>query len=83
MVKKRKKRDTYNYILRDGKKVVYKGITNDPDRRFDEHVKSGKRFTTMSWGSPCSREEAIKREKEGVAIYEGGHKGKKPRYNKR
>ena len=31
------KRDTYKYILKDGNKVMYVGITDDPQRRESEH----------------------------------------------
>lgn len=33
----RKSRDTYKYHLKVGKKIVYRGITNDLQRREKEH----------------------------------------------
>ena len=64
MVRRRAKRDTYNYVLKRRRKIVYRGISNDPERRFKEHRKSGKRFTHMVVNPhPCSRRTARKREK--------------------
>jgi predicted GIY-YIG superfamily endonuclease len=40
-------RDTYKYELKDGKKVVYVGITNDPERREAQH-RQEKNFGTMN-----------------------------------
>ena len=41
MKKKRKKRDTYIYQLKEGRKIVYIGITNNPNRRAIEHDNAG------------------------------------------
>ncbi len=32
-----KPRDTYKYHFKDGNKILHSGITNDLDRREDEH----------------------------------------------
>jgi hypothetical protein len=75
--------DTYNYTLRDGRKVVYHGISNDPDRRFIEHDNSRKRFTSMIVDShPCSHDTALYRERERIEIHQHNHHGKRPRYNR-
>jgi predicted GIY-YIG superfamily endonuclease len=76
------KRDTYLYELRDKGKCVYRGVSNDVDRRIREHERSGKRFTTV-WVSdvPTCRKTALKDEKVGVSTYRRYH-GKRPRYNK-
>jgi predicted GIY-YIG superfamily endonuclease len=76
------KRDTYLYELKNRGKVVYRGISNDVDRRIREHERSGKRFTTI-WVSnvPVCRRTAMKDEKVGVSIYTHTHR-KRPRYNK-
>jgi len=76
------KRDTYLYELRDKGKCVYRGISNDVDRRVKEHERSGKRFTTI-WVSnvPTRRKTALKDEKIGVDTYRRTH-GKRPRHNK-
>jgi len=80
---KRAKRDTVNYTLRRGSKVVYKGITNNPERRVAEHKREGKKFTSMTTGVKVSRKTAQKREKAGIKSYRKNHSGKKPRYNKK
>ena len=81
MGKKRVKQDTVNYTLRKGRKVVYKGITNNPERRAAEHRAEGKKFTSMTISRKVSRETAIKREKSAVITYKR-NKGKTPKYNK-
>jgi len=59
------KRDTYLYELRDKGKVVYRGITNDVERRIREHARDGKRFTTYWYSAaPSCRKSAFKYERE-------------------
>lgn len=63
--KKRTRRDTYLYHLKQGRKIVGTGITNDPERRKREHRSAGKRFSHMYVHSyPMSRETALEREKK-------------------
>ena len=77
------KRDTYNYQLKDGNKIVYEGITNNPSRRLNEHLNAGKRFTKMEHNTyPTSRSTAKTREAEGLAHYRSTHNGNNPKYNK-
>ena len=52
-----KQRDTFTYDLRDGRKVVYKGTTNDLERRVEEHWADGKRFSSIAKTSPRMTEE--------------------------
>jgi predicted GIY-YIG superfamily endonuclease len=67
MGKRRRRRDTYLYHLKQGRKTKYTGITNDPDRRKREHQSSGKRFTHMFVHPyPMSRKTALKREKKKI-----------------
>lgn len=81
--RRRKRRDTYFYELKLRKKVVYRGITKDPERRFREHIRSGKRFTHMLiYSYPRTRESARRLEKEALKSYERSH-GRLPPYNKR
>jgi len=40
-----RKRDYHRYELKQGRKVLYRGITKDPDRREGEHRDEGKRFS--------------------------------------
>lgn len=61
--RKRAGRDTYLYHLKQGRKIVYTGITDDPERRELEHRSAGKRFTHMFVRPyPSSRKTAHKRE---------------------
>ncbi len=78
------KRDTYNYTMRDRGKIVYHGITDNPDRRIFEHENSGKRFTSATIDAyPCSRDTALDRERDRIESYERNHRGRKPRYNEK
>jgi predicted GIY-YIG superfamily endonuclease len=74
-------RDTYNYTLRYHGKVVYQGITNDPERRIQQHIQSGKRFTSFTVSFPCSKDIALDRERSAIDNYRYHH-GRRPRYNK-
>ena len=40
-------RNTYKYRLKDGNEIVYYGITNDLERREQEHRSEGMNFTSM------------------------------------
>ncbi len=77
-----KKRDTVTYELKDGKKVVYRGTTNDPERRQEEHDADGKEFTQMNITSrKMTKEGAEKKETEQLETYKRGHSGENPKYN--
>lgn len=77
------KRDTVTYDLIKDRKVVYRGTTNDPVRREEEHRDEGKRFGSMRVTSRRMTEEgAKKQEAENLERYRGGHGGKNPKYNK-
>jgi predicted GIY-YIG superfamily endonuclease len=79
-----KKRDTYNYELKDGRKVVYRGTTNDPERRVREHASAGKDFTHMRIvGRAKSEAGARKAERDALARYRRNHRGENPRHNER
>lgn len=78
------KRDTYNYDLKDGHRVVYRGTTNDPARRVEEHIADGKEFTHMKLTSgPRTRSHAREHEADALHRYRRGHGGRNPRYNYR
>jgi len=47
-MRRRANRDTHCYQLKDGKKIVYQGITQNPDSRFEDHVRSGKNLRICS-----------------------------------
>ncbi len=77
-------RDNYRYELRDGRKIVYFGITNDPQRRGYRHDNDGKRFTHMNILGPVVTKASAKRwEKERLTQYCRNHCGESPKYNKR
>lgn len=75
-------RDTFKYELKRGREVVYVGITNNPDRRLDEHSKS-KEFTHMNIvGNRTTRDGAQRWEQDRIKTYQKSHGGKGPRFNK-
>ena len=77
-----KPRDTVTYDLKKGREVVYRGTTNDPERREREHRAAGKDFSRLVVTSRRMTDEGAKRkEAEGIATYRKGHGGKLPRYN--
>ena len=79
----RRPRDTYRYILRDGRDIVQYGISNDPDVRLSGHEGDGKRFSTMTVAGPAvTRESALAWERTRIEEYCRTHDGKKPKYNK-
>lgn len=76
------KRDTYQYLLVDENEVVYVGITDDMERREEEHRKDGKEFTDIvQEGEITTREAAEKWEEEWIATYKQNHDGQRPKYN--
>ncbi len=78
-----KKRDTNIYELFNGNKKVYIGISDDPNRREQEHRDEGKKFTSIRIVGPrLTEESALKKESERISQYQKGHKGKNPKYNK-
>ena len=78
-----KKRDTYNYNLKDGKKVVYKGITNDLDKRAKQHAADGKKFTHIQQvGRAKTEQGANNEEAKQLETYRSNNNGKNPKYNK-
>jgi len=77
-----KARDYHRYELKRGKKVVYRGITNDPERREAEHRQEGKNFTHMHIIGPAvTKETAQKWEEQSLQSYRRSHGGRLPEYN--
>lgn len=75
-------RDTVTYSLYDGRKMVYIGTTNDPERRLREHEAEGKYFTRMDVTSrKITSEGAARKEAQKLAVFRKGHGGRNPRYN--
>lgn len=79
----KKQRDTVTYDLKRGRKVVYRGTTNDPGRREREHRAHGKDFDQFAVTSRRMTDKgAREKEAENLAKYRKGHGGRNPRYNK-
>ena len=77
------KRDHHKYQLKQGNKIVYVGVTNDPERRENEHSLEGKKFTNMQTvGRVVTKDTALEWEQEKIDSYRKSHNGRKPRYNK-
>lgn len=75
-------RDTYKYELKQGNKVVYAGITNDPIRRETQH-RQDKDFDAMKIvGRASTRSGAEQWETDRLETYMRNHKGELPEYNK-
>lgn len=78
----RKPLDTVTYDLKRDRRVVYRGTTNDPDRRENEHRAEGKQFDRLVVTSRrMSEDGARKREADNLSTYRTGHGGKNPLYN--
>ena len=77
------KKNTVKYPLRRDRKVVYKGKTNNPEKRAKEHTQQGKRFTISTTSFEVCRNTTSKREKSGIDIDKKSNRGKRPRYNKK
>jgi len=77
-----KARNHSRYELRDKGKIVYVGITRDPERREEEHKDEGKRFGSMNVVGPkVTHAGAEEWEEERLEQYRRSHGGKNPRYN--
>lgn len=77
------KRNYCRYNLKDRHKIVYKGITKDPEQREEQHRDEGKKFTHMQiFGPSVKKDTAEKWEEESLKQYRYDHGGKNPRYNK-
>jgi len=75
------KRNTSKYQIKQGNKIVYVGITNDLERRRQEHIRSGKRGKIEQIGIKTTRDAARTWERNRLAIYRRNHGGKNPLYN--
>lgn len=75
-------RTTNKYELRRGNKVVYVGITTDMAQREQQHLASGKDFTSMvKVGNITTPEAASRWESERIQTYKVHHGGARPEYN--
>ena len=75
------KRDTYKYELTKGNRVVYVGITNNPERREMEHHQD-KDFDRMKIiGKASTLDGASQWETNRIQTYMKSHNGNTPLYN--
>ena len=58
-------RDTYKYHLKDGKRIVHRGITNDLNRREQEHHNEYPESKIRQVGRRTTREAALEWERNG------------------
>jgi len=58
-------KDTYKYQLKEGRKVVYRGITYDVARRAVEHRQDFPNATIKQVGRRTTRDSALKWEQNG------------------
>lgn len=56
-------RDTYKYHLKDGKRIVHRGITNDLSRREQEHQAEYPGVRIRQVGRRTTREAALEWER--------------------
>ncbi len=78
----KKKNDTVVYELKKGNKILYVGTTNDPERREQEHKKTGKNFGHMNVITRKMSEDGAKnKESDRLATYRKNN-GRNPKYNK-
>ncbi|RIH63440.1 GIY-YIG nuclease family protein [Mariniphaga sediminis] len=56
------KRNTYNYNLKLGQKIVYKGTTNDLEKRAKEHEADRKKFSHIQQVGKAKTEYGAKSE---------------------
>jgi len=75
------KRSTQKYELKQGNKVVYVGITDNPAQREIQHRQT-KNFDTMKIvGRSSTRGGAEQWETDRLDTYMKNHKGELPKYN--
>ena len=79
----KKPKDTVTYDLKKDRKIVYRGTTNDPATREQQHRDSGKDFDRLNVTSRRMTEEgAKKKEEESLRGYRHSHQGRNPLYNR-
>lgn len=77
-----KKRKYYLYVLRDGREVVYYGVTQDRERSVLEQEHMNKHWTNYSIIKGLfQRDHAEREEKNLISFYQDSHEGKLPKYN--
>ncbi len=79
----KKPRGTVTYDLKRGRRVVYKGTTNHPERREEQHRDEGKRFDKLFVTSSrrMTKQGAQEKEAKQLEQYRRSHGGRNPLYN--
>ncbi len=78
----RRSRTVSPYTLRQGNKIVYVGITKDPETREQQHRDEGKRFGKLRVEGPKrTSDSAAKWEEQKLAGYRATHGGRNPKHN--
>ena len=60
-----KPRDTYKYHLKEGNKILHRGITDDLKRRESEHQQEFPNARIAPIGRRTTREQALEWERKG------------------
>ena len=58
-------RDTYKYHLKIGNKIVHRGITDDLERRLQEHQQDFSGSHILQIGNKTTRDAALRWERRG------------------
>ena len=75
-------RNTYKYELKQGNKVVYVGISKNPERREAEHRQDKDFGKMVIVGNKSTPECAKQLEDRRIETYMNNHGGDTPKYNK-
>lgn len=82
MARKPRNSITYDLIGPNGA-ILYRGKSNDPERRLEEHERDGKIFNSLRVTSvKLTKDSALEREQQALETYQRNHGGKLPKYNK-
>jgi len=77
-----KRRNYHRYELKQKREIVYRGITNNPERREEEHKDEGKRFSNLKIIGPAVTKKAAENwEEKSLQSYRDSHGGENPKYN--
>jgi predicted GIY-YIG superfamily endonuclease len=70
------------YNLKNENEIVYIGITSDFLRRINEHIDSGKEFTSFDFlRGLYTLKDAEEKEALEITSYQNTHSGQAPKYN--
>lgn len=65
MAKNQAPRDTFRYHFKDGNKILHRGITNDLERREDEHQQKWPEGHITQVGPKVTRDSGLEWERKG------------------